>query len=341
MKFVKVKTSEGERTRKELAQAGVLDPAYKIINKDGYLYFAIKKDIAGYDIVTLRGQKFKSKKPKTLEEALEGELSYEEIRLATKSFDIIGDLAIIEIPEEMKHKEKLIANALISVHPNVKVVAKKTGAMEGEFRVRPLKVIAGENRTETIHKENDCLMRIDPAKSYYSVRLSHERERIAELVKDGETVLVMFAGVGPFALVIAKKKPKTKVVGIELNPAATACFQENIKLNKLNNCEAVLGDVREVIPKRFVGFADRILMPLPKSAFDFLDVAIMAAKDNAIIHFYCFGKEETVFEDARAMVNNAAKKSGVKSEIVNQKIVRPYAPRIVQISTDFKIMRGL
>jgi tRNA (guanine37-N1)-methyltransferase len=339
MLFVKIKTSEGERTRKELAQAGVLDPTYKIINKDEYLYLAVKKEISGYDVVTLRGRKFKTTKPKTLKDALKGRLSEEELASATKSFDIIGDVAIIEIPDEMKLKEKLFAKALLLVHPNIKVVAKKTGAMEGEFRVRPLKVIFGENRTETIHKEHGCLIKVDPATSYYSVRLSHERERISEMVKDKEHVLVMFAGVGPFALVIAKKKPKTHVVGIELNPAATSCFKENIKLNKLTNCEAVLGDVREVIPKRFVGFADRILMPLPKSAFNFLEVAIMAARNNAIIHFYHFGKEETVFEEAKKLVEDAAKKAGVNIEIIAQRIVRPYAPRIIQISTDFKVKR--
>lgn len=339
MKFVRVKTSEGERTRTELAQAGVLDVSYKIMQNEGYLYLAVKQDVPGYEIVSKRGQKFKSKKPKTLEQALDGEMDKEEISEVTKSFDIIGDLAIVEIPDKFISKEKTIAKALLLVHPNVKVVAKKTGAMEGEFRVRPLKVILGENRTETIHKEHGCLIKVDPATSYYSVRLSHERERISEMVKDGEHVLVMFAGVGPFALVIAKKKPKTKVVGIELNPAATSCFSQNIILNKLTNCEAVLGDVREVIPKRFTGFADRILMPLPKTAFDFLDMAILAAKNNAVIHFYHFGKEETVFQEAKKLVEEAAKKSGVKTEILSQRIVRPYAPRVIQISTDFTIRK--
>lgn len=340
MRFVKVKTSEGEKTRRLLADAGVLDSAYRIMQKSGFLYLPITREVKGYTIVTERGKKFKFNKPKTLRDALKAKLTIKEMDLLVASFDIIGDVAIVDIPDALEKKEKSIAKALMAVHPNVKVVAKKTGAMEGEFRVRPLKVIAGEKQTATIHKENGCEMHIDPAKSYYSVRLSHERERIAELIGNSERVLVMFAGVGPFALVIAKKKPNARVVGIELNPAAVTCFKENIKLNKLTNCDAVLGDVRKVIPKQFVGFADRILMPLPKSAQDFLDVAILAAKNGAIIHFYYFGKIESAFNEAKTIVETAAKRAGVRVEIQHQHVVRPYAPRIVQIVTDFKVIRG-
>ena len=143
--------------------------------------------------------------PHSLKEALSSKFSEEELRHLTKAFDIIGDIAIIEIPDELVSREKEIAEAIMQVHRNVKVVAKKLGGMTGEYRVRPLKIIAGENRTETEYHENGCRMRFDVAKTYFSVRLSHERERIAAQVKDGENILALFAGVGPFPLVIARK----------------------------------------------------------------------------------------------------------------------------------------
>jgi tRNA (guanine37-N1)-methyltransferase len=274
-----------------------------------------------------------------LKDLLSNVLNENEMQKVVTSFDIVGDVAIIEIPRGLGKKERQIAEALMKIHKNVRVVVKKLGAMSGRYRIRKIKIIAGEKRTETIYKEHGCLMKLDVAKVYFSVRLSHERERIASLVNDGENVLVMFAGVGPFALIIAKKKPNAHVVGIELNPTAAKYFQENIVLNKLKNCESIKGDVRKVIPEKFVGWADRILMPLPKSADNFLDVAFIAAKNNAIIHFYYFAPEEKAFSEAEKKIKKVADNARIKIEILNKKIVRPYAPGIVQIVVDFKVKK--
>lgn len=339
MKFVKVKLSDGERIRITLTELNVLDHNYKIIQKDGFLYLPVSKEVADFEIVKIRGQKFKIKKPKTLREALSETLKTAETKALVKSFDLIGDIAITVIPDELESKEKEIANALMSVHPNIRVVTKKLGGMEGEFRVRPLQVIAGENRTETNYHESGCKIKLDVGKVYFSVRLSHERLRIAGLVKPGENVLVMFAGVGPFALVAAKKNPDANFVGVELNQIAEKYFEENISINGLSNCKAIYGDVRKVVPDRFVNWADRVLMPLPKSAEDFLDIAFLAAKNNGVIHLYSFGKEEDAFEEVNNRISEKAKNAGVKFEILNQRVVRPYAPRIIQVCIDLKIVK--
>lgn len=269
-------------------------------------------------------------------------LTKKEMEKLVTSFDIVGDIAIIEIPRGLGKKKKVIANAIMAIHKNVRVVAKKS-LVEGKYRVRKLKIIAtrtGNRRLETVHREHGCAMRLDPSKVYFSVRLSHERERIASLVKDRENVLVMFAGVGPFALVIAKKRPLAKVVGIELNRVAAKYFAENITLNGLKNCEVIHGDVKKIIPKRFACWADRILMPLPKSAKGFLNIAFTAARENATIHFYHFGPEKSVFESAEGAIRMAAARVNAKTEILNKKIVRPYAPGIVQAVIDFKVRRN-
>jgi tRNA (guanine37-N1)-methyltransferase len=181
-------------------------------------------------------------------------------------------------------------------------------------------------------------MHLDLAKVYFSPRLSHERGRIAAHVRSGEKVLVMFAGVGPFALVIAKKQKDAKVVGIELNPEAVRYFSENIMLNGMEGrVDAVLGDVRKVVPGKFAGFADRVLMPLPKNAEDFLDVALLAAKKGGIVHFYTFVNRKDGKEAAEKKVFEAAKKAGRKIEILESREVRPFSPSTVQIVVDFKI----
>jgi len=287
--------------------------------------------------------------PHSLKEALSTKFSEEELRHLTKAFDIIGDIAIIEIPNELQAREKEIAESIMQVHRNIKVVAKKLGGMAGEYRVRPIKVIFGENRTETEYHESGCRMRFDVAKTYFSVRLSHERERIAALVnncdvKDGEKILALFAGVGPFPLVIARKnkgKP-LRIAAIEMNPDAAKYMKENVRLNKMDGIiEPIEGDARKVVMDRFRNWADRVLMPLPKSAHDFLDVAFAGAKNGAIVHFYSFAEEEKAFEDAKEKVDNAAKEAKTKVEILNQKIVRPYAPHIVQTVTDFRVIKSI
>ncbi|MEM0351172.1 MAG: methyltransferase, partial [Archaeoglobaceae archaeon] len=204
----------------------------------------------------------------SLKDDLRGKLSEEELKLLRRSFEIIGHIAIVEIPDELMEKKDLIVSAIISRHKQVKTVLRKVGEVNGIFRVAKYEKIYG-NETETIAKEHGCRFIVDPTKVYYSSKLSGERERIARLVKEGERVLVMFAGVGPFAIVIAKLSKPKEVIGVELNKIAVEYFRRNIRLNKVENVIAVEGDVAEVVPK-LEGKFDRILMPAPYSAENFV-----------------------------------------------------------------------
>ncbi|MFN3384599.1 MAG: class I SAM-dependent methyltransferase, partial [Archaeoglobaceae archaeon] len=170
----------------------------------------------------------------SLKEALKDKLREEELKILRRSFEIVGNVAIIEIPDELMHRSDLIVSAILSRHKNVKTVLRKVGEVSGAFRVAKYEKLHGEE-TETIAKEYGCRFLVDPTKAYFSSKLSTERERIAKLVKDGERVLVMFAGVGPYAIVIAKLSKPREVVGVELNSVAVDYFRKNIKLNKVTN----------------------------------------------------------------------------------------------------------
>ncbi|MBI5051387.1 class I SAM-dependent methyltransferase family protein [Candidatus Micrarchaeota archaeon] len=337
MQFIKVKISEGEKIRLRLTNEGLINPNYKIVKKGESIFFPVKKPVKGFKLVQLKGEKFHSK-PKNLKDALKNLLTKKQLEELTTSFDIIGDIAIIEIPGELATKEKQIAQALLSVHKNLKVVAKKLGAMEGEFRVRPLKVIGGENRTVTTYKESGCSIRLDLAKVYFSVRLSFERSRLAKLIKPKEKVLVAFAGVGPFALVIGKSNQSAEITAIELNPAAVGYMEENVYMNKLKNISPLLGDVNVFLQSKFPNYFDRVIMPLPHSAELFLGSAFKAIKNNGIIHFYTIVPSQGAFEEGRKKVLTEAGKSKVKIEFLNERIVRPYSPKEVQVVLDFKVI---
>ncbi|NYZ77337.1 class I SAM-dependent methyltransferase family protein [Candidatus Micrarchaeota archaeon] len=338
MLFMKVPRKKAEEARRKIVSGGIYAEGYKAFHDEQHVYFPVLHAVEGYGTIEMEGEKFE--RVKGLRELLAGILTDEELENLVTSYDLVGDIAIIEIPDELESKQKQIADAVLKTNKRLKVVAKKLGRVDSEFRVRPLKAIAGENRTETTYVEHGCRMRLDVAKVYFSIRLSNERKRIAELVKPGEHILALFAGVGPFPLVIAKKQPNTNIVAIELNPEGVRYMRENVRLNKNKNITVESGDAREIVFGKYRGFADRILMPLPRSAETFLDVAFAGARDGCMVHIYNFAPIENPYADIEKRIAEEAKKAGAKAEIVNRKIVRPYAPKIVQVVVDFRIKKA-
>lgn len=338
VKCILVKRKDAEKVRRELLSMGLLDIEYIPKKTSDGVYFPVKGAFKNFKLFEVQLSK-RARRVFSLEDSLKGKLTPDELKLVVKSFDIIGDIAILEIPKKLEKKEKLIANSLMEVHRNVKSVFKKTSPMLGIFRVRKLKLIAGENRTITEYRENNCRFKLDVSKVYFTPRLSFERKRIAEQVKPGEKILAMFAGVGPFPIVIAKFQPKVKICAIELNPVAFKYLEENIRLNRMQEIiTPILGDVKDVIlQKKFAGWADRILMPLPKGAEEFLGVAFYAARKGCVVHFYQFASEKNPFEEAEKRIEYSSLFSGRKVQVIGKRIVRPFAPGIVQVVVDFKI----
>ncbi len=336
VKCVKVSKWEAQKLKEKLVEHDNLNRNYRTASEDGFVFFPVKRKFEGKRIIERKLLRT-NRKVESLKEALSRVLSKKQVEKVVKSFDVLGELAVVEIPESLREYEKTIGNAVMKVHGNVRTVAAKRGPMEGEFRVRKLEVIAGEKRTETEYKESGCVFHLDPAKVYFSPRLSFERERTAGLVRKNENVMVMFAGVGPFPIVISKRNPGAIVVAVELNPSAFEYMVKNIKSNKVDKrVTPVFGDVRVVLPELFSGWADRVLMPLPKGAEEFMDVALVASKKNAVIHTYCFSKtgEEKATADKILKKIKGLKR---KAEIMGLRTVRPFAPHVDQIVIDFKI----
>ena len=275
----------------------------------------------------------------TLKQALRKKLSKKEIDMLIASYDIIGSIAIIEIPSGLAKKEKLIAETLLGLHKNIRTVLKKAGIHKGTYRRQKLEAIAGEKTKVAEYKENNAILRLDVEKVYFSPRLSTERKRICRLIKAGENVLVMFSGCAPYPLVIAKNTKAKKICGIELNPVAHSFALENVKINKIKNIELFLGDVRKIIPKleKQKKYFERIIMPLPKGAESFLESAFSVAKKGANIHFYDFAMEGE-FNSVREKIKNACKGSSKKCRILKVVKCGQYAPRVFRVCADFKIL---
>jgi len=278
---------------------------------------------------------------KNLKELLKDKLSEKELKLVPRSLDFIGSkektVAIVEIPEELESKEKLIAEGIIELQKGVKSVLKKSSERKGELRLREYKLIAGDANTEVIHREHGYLLKVEPQKVYFSPREATERQRIAKQVKPNETVMVMFSGIAPIAIAIAKKQEVNKIYAVELNEVAHKYAVENVRINKLaHKIFLIKGDVREVC-KKYFGKCDRVVMPLPLGAESFLDVAINCLKKGGIIHFYNWGKKDDLFSNALKLVEENCKKLNRKFEISNKRKVLPYAPGKWKICIDFKV----
>jgi tRNA (guanine37-N1)-methyltransferase len=255
------------------------------------------------------------------------------------SYDIVGDIAIIRLTEKSKKYSKIIAEAILNVHKNVKTVLAQTSPVSGDFRLRKLEHVAGENKTLTVHRESGCQFSVDVAKCYFSPRLFFERMRIAKLVMEGEAVVNMFAGVGCFSIVIARHSKAQKVYSIDVNPAAYQFMQENIRINSIfGKVVPILGDAKDIIQTKLSKLADRVLMPLPEKAFEYLPYAILALKNTGgWIHYYDFEhakRNENPVEKVKLKVAEKLQSLTTQFEIRYGRVVRSTGPNWYQVVLD-------
>lgn len=190
-----------------------------------------------------------SRKKPNFKEELKSILSEEELEKIKTAFDIVGDIAILELDEEFKDKEKEIGEALLRTHKNVVTVLNKASEHGGTFRTQNMSYLAGVDKRETLHKENNAIVNVDVENVYFSPRLSTERKRIMQEVKEGENILTMFSGSGPYPMVLSKNTKAKRIVGIEINPTGHRLAKKNKVQNKAFNTDFFNGDVNEIIPE--------------------------------------------------------------------------------------------
>jgi len=271
---------------------------------------------------------------------LAGKLPADLLSSLPHSADLVGDIAIVEIPPELGAHGKTAGEAILKANKNVRTVLGKAGAISGTYRVRSYDVLAGEPKTETVHKEYGCQYYVDVAKAYFSPRLSNEHNRVATLVKEGETVVDLFAGVGPFAIRIAKTHENIKVYAIDVNPDAVEYLRRNIRLNRVEGkVHAILGDARQIVNGRLAGCADRVIMNLPEKAMDFVDVACAAIRPSGgTVHFYGFVNTSEPLESIKLHFTEAVEKHGRRVDnAISSRLVRATAPYEWQAVLDASI----
>jgi tRNA (guanine37-N1)-methyltransferase len=250
-------------------------------------------------------------------------------------YDIIGSIAVLD----KKNVSSSLIKKILLAHKQVKSIYyySKTS---GVFRTKKLKHIYGEKNTLTIHKENKMLFLLDLKKVFFSPRLSFERMRIAKQITKPQKIMVLFAGVGPFAICISKYSKAKEIVGVELNKTACEFFKKNISLNKCKNILVINCNVNDLVKqKKFFSWADRVVMPRPYGRKTFLDVGVFCVKNGGIIHYYDFENISNWEQKILKKIENNLKKLNVNFSILNKKIVRKIGKNFVNVVFDIKITK--
>ncbi|WP_094227435.1 class I SAM-dependent methyltransferase [Methanolobus psychrotolerans] len=229
----------------------------------------------------------------SLKKELEGKIPEKELEKLSGHFEIIGDIAIVSVPESMETYAKDIACAIIEKRKNVKTVLNKVSKLGGDKRVAGFEIIAGHS-TETVHREFGFAYIIDLKQAFFNGKLSFERKRMASMIESGEDVLVPFCGVGPFAIPAASAG--ARVVAVEMNSDACKSFVRNCKLNKVEENIQIINADASSIPNMLKAEFDRVIIPTPYGMDHFLESISSLVRIGGHVHFYTFKAREQIPE---------------------------------------------
>ncbi len=245
------------------------------------------------------------------------------------SYEIIGDLVVIN---ELEVEEEEAVEGILDHHPHVKTILVKDDPLEGEYRVGGYRKIYGDE-TETVHTEFGCRYRLDPTEVYFSERFGTERKRVIDKIEEGEKVLIIGAGVGPFAILAARHAEPEKVVAVEKNPTAHEYLRENIELNNVGEIvDAVEADARELeLEEKF----DRVIVPIPEFPEDFLESAFNHLDDNGVIHHYGF-IEDGNWNEIEKEIETVAEDLGIDYEITDRTVCGDRGPAVKRVCIEIK-----
>jgi len=258
-----------------------------------------------------------------------------------RAFDVFGNIALVKFDRKTSIKDKkLFANKILKDNKSIKTVLEKTQKFKGRLRKQQTKHLAGEKTKEALYRENNCVFRFHVDKTYFSPRLSNERKEISQQIKKKDEVLVMFAGVSPYSIVIAKISRAKKIYSNEISREANKYAKLNIELNKLKKrVELLPGDIKRValkLKKKRKRF-DVIVMPRPQLKETFLKEAFSLSKNGTRIYYYDFCKEDEI-DSIVEKVKAGAKKARKKIKILKVKKAGEIAPYRYRIRIDFRVL---
>ncbi|CAD7770418.1 tRNA (guanine(37)-N1)-methyltransferase Trm5b [Candidatus Methanoperedenaceae archaeon GB50] len=310
-----VSLRDGEVARRRLIELDLLHRGVKVKRDEKHLYLPLRS--LPPDSSSLPDHRIESIE---FEEVSRVE-SVKEILGYAPSFDVIGDIAILGASSEDPLAE---ADAILRSHKHIRAIFQARTPIRGEFRTRGLTHLRGEKRTTTTYREHGLSYRLDVSEVYFTPRLGTERERVAERIERG-VVLDIFAGIGPFSILIGKRHPEVTVIAVEKNRSAVRYLKENIRANNIENVHPVLGDSMMLPAKG--DSADHVIMNLPHDAEKFLGEALRVIRSGGIIYYYDITPEDNLYQESIEAIQKAVVDAGCRVEVLRERVVRSYSPR--------------
>jgi tRNA (guanine37-N1)-methyltransferase len=269
-------------------------------------------------------------------------LEAEQLAHLTKGVDIIGDIAILKFSDEFQDEKHQIAESLLELAPHLRVVLRQVGPVRSQFRTRKLEWLAGDQRTETLHREFGCQYKVNVETTYFSPRLGHERKRIADLVSPRECVVNFFAGVGSFSIMIARHWHPSRIYSIDINSAALRYHAVNNALNGVRDIiDLICADANRLVPTSLAGRANRVLLPLPELALESLPAAKSALRNGCgIVHCYVFidsNRRSEADNQALSKLGPALRSMGAIEDNVQAHVIRSVGPCRYQVCLDIRV----
>jgi tRNA (guanine37-N1)-methyltransferase len=348
---LRVPKKSAEKALTLLRKLALLNTELRLQSENGYIHVPLLREPLTSELEELKnhlpsvelskGEFLERQKPAvSLVDLLSDKLPSHVLASLPQAVDFVGDIAVVEIPPELEPHKLDISAAILKAHQRVRTVLSKGSPVSGVYRLRTYEIIAGEAKTQTVHREHGCIYHVDLAKAYFSSRLSYEHLRVASLVRENETIVDLFAGIGPFSILTAKRHTNVRVYAVDINPDAYELLRKNILANRvMGKVTPILGDARQVVNERLTGAADRVIMNLPEKAVEYVDVACKALKpEGGVIHYYQFVDTPEPLDTAGNRFAEAVKHSNRRLlRISETRIVRGIAPFKYQVVVDAEI----
>ncbi|MDV2482430.1 SAM-dependent methyltransferase [Methanoculleus sp. Wushi-C6] len=229
-----------------------------------------------------------------------------------RGYHLIGDIAVLhgDAPTE----EELAA---ILRHCRPRSIVRIRG-YTGEMRIPDAEVLYG-TAGEVRHREQGYTFILDPTRVMFAQGNRTEKARIAALIRPGERVADMFAGIGYFSIPAAASG--ARVHAMEINPTSFEYLRRNIMANHVaDRVTAEVGDCRDLL----AGVYDRVLM----GHFDapsMLDDALAHVRAGSVLHVHSIG-------DATDAIRERAAEAGFRAAIASRRVKKygPHAWHMVQ-----------
>lgn len=331
-----------------LREAGLVDASLRFNRSDKTLMIPLRQvpsdqiisQIGYHCNVRIMTREFAEsfRPPRDIIEAVNARIPANLTKYLPHSYDVIGDIAIVDLSESIQPFGQIVGEAIQKINPHLRLVVRKVGAVSGAYRTRHLEILAGTGSMETKHHEFACCYALDLSTVYFNPRLSNERMRVAKQVGPEDHVVDMFAGVGPFSILIAKMQPNVRVCACDINPDAIKFLKENIFLNGLvDRVIPILGDAKS-IDHDLRAWANRIIMNLPSEAENYLPVALNVLREEGTIHYYAFASRNDKIEDIEKKIRDVIEDAGrMVRSFTFADAIREVAPGRVQVAIDVLI----